>query len=219
MNRLFALGASLLLGAFLTAQARSQPTVEIAWPPDVVSSCEVDLSDVATVPLVSGPCPATEVSSSDEFLPVPCNQNTHVLRHWTVVACDSTWTHTQEIRLEDTQAPTLASDATGGHFCISDVAAYIPLVSDNCQSSLQGITQFQDTLEVCAGVFQVHIVMDISDACGNTLDTSYTVWDEGLGQCVPATISASCYFDVDGNGSVGSADLLTFLSAYGGVCE
>jgi hypothetical protein len=36
---------------------------------------------------------------------------------------------------------------------------------------------------------------------------------------VPATISASCYFDVDGNGSVGSADLLTFLSAYGGVCE
>lgn len=116
------------------------------------------------------------MSSSDEFLPVPCNQNTHVLRHWTVVACDATWTHTQEIRLEDTQAPTLASDATGGHFCMSDVAAYIPLVSDNCQSSLQGITQFQDTLEVCVGVFQVHIVMDISDACGNTLDTSYTVY-------------------------------------------
>ena len=30
MNRIFALSASLLLGAFLTAQARSQPTVEIA---------------------------------------------------------------------------------------------------------------------------------------------------------------------------------------------
>lgn len=176
MNRLFALFAGLWLGVLLTTQARSQPTVEIAWPPDVFSTCEVDLSDVTSTPLVSAPCPDTEVSSTDEYLPVPCNQNTHVLRHWTVVACDSTWTHTQEIRLEDAEPPTLASDASGGHYCMSDVSAYIPLVSDNCQASLQGMTQFQDTLEVCSGVFQVHIVMDISDACGNTLDTSYVVY-------------------------------------------
>ena len=32
-------------------------------------------------------------------------------------------------------------------------------------------------------------------------------------------VEDGCYFDFDDNGDVGSADLLTFLSAYGSVCE
>jgi hypothetical protein len=52
------------------------------------------------------------------------------------------------------------------------------------------------------------------DACGPN-----TVWSETLGQCIPATLEPACYFDTDGNGEVGSTDLLNFLSAFGSQCE
>ena len=53
-----------------------------------------------------------------------------------------------------------------------------------------------------------------ADACGPN-----TVWDDALGQCIPETLSAECYFDTNSDGSVGSGDLLNFLSAYGQSCE
>ena len=53
-----------------------------------------------------------------------------------------------------------------------------------------------------------------ASACGPN-----TVWNEELGLCIPVTLSASCYFDTDQNGSVGTNDLLTLLSAYGTTCE
>lgn len=51
------------------------------------------------------------------------------------------------------------------------------------------------------------------EACGPN-----TVWNEDLGLCVPATLSAACYFDTDQNGSVGTGDLLNLLSAFGQEC-
>ena len=51
-------------------------------------------------------------------------------------------------------------------------------------------------------------------ACGPN-----TVWNEDLGLCVPAVLSAACYFDTDFNGSVGTGDLLNLLSAFGQVCS
>lgn len=50
---------------------------------------------------------------------------------------------------------------------------------------------------------------DFSCACGNG-----TVWDESLGLCV-----ASCTADHDGNGVVGTGDLIEFLTFFGAACE
>ncbi len=52
------------------------------------------------------------------------------------------------------------------------------------------------------------------EACGPN-----TVWNPDLALCVPATVSAACYFDSDQNGNVGISDLLNLLSAYGDSCE
>ena len=52
------------------------------------------------------------------------------------------------------------------------------------------------------------------EACGPD-----TEWNEELGFCQPVTLSAECYFDTNGDGSVGSSDLLNFLGAYGQACE
>ena len=51
---------------------------------------------------------------------------------------------------------------------------------------------------------------------------SYAVHDGSIAELDGMTtyhVHAVCYFDFDDNGDVGSADLLTFLSAYGSVCE
>jgi hypothetical protein len=55
---------------------------------------------------------------------------------------------------------------------------------------------------------------DCSQSCGPN-----TYWDEALQLCLPQSLSAACYFDTDGNGSVGTPDLLNFLSAFGDDCE
>lgn len=52
------------------------------------------------------------------------------------------------------------------------------------------------------------------NACGPN-----TVWDADLGLCIPETLEASCYFDVDQDGAVGATDLLEFLSAFGQSCD
>ena len=41
---------------------------------------------------------------------------------------------------------------------------------------------------------------------------------EDNGTCT-FTVAPSCPFDVDGNGTVGSADLLEFLAVYGTACN
>lgn len=52
------------------------------------------------------------------------------------------------------------------------------------------------------------------EACGPN-----TVWNNDLGLCVPETLLAQCYFDTNGDGTVGTPDLLSFLSAYGQTCD
>lgn len=52
-----------------------------------------------------------------------------------------------------------------------------------------------------------------ASACGPN-----TTWDASLGLCVPATLSSPCFFDTNGDGTVGPPDLLNFLSAYGQEC-
>ena len=55
-----------------------------------------------------------------------------------------------------------------------------------------------------------------------------TVWDEALQGCVPESVVCEVEFDYDGDGTVGSGDLLAFLTAFGasfpdedadGVCD
>ena len=55
-----------------------------------------------------------------------------------------------------------------------------------------------------------------------------TVWDEALQGCVPESVACEVEFDYDGDGTVGSGDLLAFLTAFGasfpdedadGVCD
>ena len=55
-----------------------------------------------------------------------------------------------------------------------------------------------------------------------------TVWDATLGGCVPEVLACEVEFDFDGDGSVGSSDLLAFLGGFGstfpdtdadGVCD
>ena len=46
-----------------------------------------------------------------------------------------------------------------------------------------------------------------------------TAWNADLGLCLPATISSGCYFDTNSDGTVGSTDLLNFLSAYDQTCD
>jgi uncharacterized protein (TIGR02145 family) len=54
------------------------------------------------------------------------------------------------------------------------------------------------------------------------------VWDEALQGCVPESVACEVEFDYDGDGTVGTGDLLTFLTAFGasfpdedadGVCD
>ena len=42
-----------------------------------------------------------------------------------------------------------------------------------------------------------------------------TVWDEALQGCVPESVACEVEFDYDGDGYVGSGDLLAFLTAFG----
>ena len=53
-----------------------------------------------------------------------------------------------------------------------------------------------------------------SSACG-----PFTVWDDIQGVCVPEFVEGACFFDSDQDGTVGTLDLLDFLSAYGQTCE
>ena len=54
------------------------------------------------------------------------------------------------------------------------------------------------------------------------------MWDEALQGCVPESVACEVEFDYNGDGTVGSGDLLAFLTAFGasfpdqdadGVCD
>ena len=242
----------------------------VTWPEDVQASCEETLQDVTDTPLVTlwAGCPESVIDFVDVNLEVGCPQNTAVDRTWTVTVCDSVFVHVQHIELLDASAPYILNPSTSAHF-FSNEMDWLPLVRDNCDSSLEGGMSFSDTTDWCCGVTSFVVNLHVPDDCGNLLDTAYTVflhdlepyltcdgtqssqcgegtvwddltgtcipsdpfssgpeacgpdteWNEELGLCQPVTLSAECYFDTNGDGSVGSSDLLNFLGAYGQACE
>ena len=245
----------------------AQTTVN--WPNDVHASCEEDLEDFAEAPQVTleAGCVESVIDFVDVVLEDECSQNTVVDRTWTVTACDSVFTHVQRIELMDVAPPYVLNQSASSHF-FSDDLDWLPLVRDNCDSSLGGEISFSDTTDLCCGVTSFIVSVHVADDCGNLLDTAYTVflhelepylaceetpsvpcgegtvfddftgacipaedctpsssacgpftvWDESLGLCVPETLTAACYFDSDGDGAVGTLDLLNFLSAYSQTC-
>jgi len=72
-------------------------------------------------------------------------------------------------------------------------------------------TEFDEVTGTC---IPSSTCMPSEEACGPN-----TIWDEVLGLCVPVTLTAACYFDTDGNGAVGTGDLLNLLSAFGQECD
>ena len=72
-------------------------------------------------------------------------------------------------------------------------------------------TEFDEVTGTC---IPASTCMPSEEACGPN-----TIWDEVLGLCVPVTLTAACYFDTDGNGAVGTGDLLNLLSAFGQECD
>lgn len=241
----------------------------VSWPDDVHASCEDNLEDFAEAPLVSlgASCAESIIDFVDVVLEDECPQNTVVDRTWTVTVCDSVFMHIQRIELIDVAPPYVLNPSASAHF-FSDDLDWLPLVRDNCDSSLGGEISFSDTTDFCCGVTSFIVNLNVPDDCGNLLDTAYTVflhdlepylaceeipsapcgegtvlddstgtcipagacmpgpdacgpftvWDESSGLCVPETLTAACYFDSDGDGSVGTLDLLNFLSAYGQPC-
>ena len=61
------------------------------------------------------------------------------------------------------------------------------------------------------------------DCQGNSVPEEFcgpgTEWDELQGICIAITLEMNCYLDTDGDGVVGSGDLLNMLSVYGAFCE
>ena len=84
----------------------------------------------------------------------------------------------------------------------------------NASTYVQFVTLLDGTENPCDPCNADANCEDCSGACGPN-----TYWDEVTGQCLPDLLSAGCYFDTDGNGSVGTPDLLNFLSAFGNECE
>lgn len=242
----------------------------VIWPEDVHASCEENLESFAEPPLVTlgESCAESVIDFVDAAVEDECPQNIVVDRTWTVTACDSILTHVQRIALTDASPPYVLNPSASAHFFSYDLD-WLPLVRDNCDSSLGGEISFSDTTDLCCGVTSFVVNLHVPDDCGNLLDTAYTVflhdlepylacdetssapcgegtvlddvtgtciplelcapgpevcgpftvWNESLGLCVPETLTAACYFDSDGDGSVGTLDLLNFLSAYGQTCE
>ena len=152
---------------------------EVTWPSDIESgSCTSSLDDVFEAPvlLLDSGCIDVSIEYVDDVLEGNCPQETWVDRTWTVSGCDTAFQHIQIIRLRDTEAPFVSNVvSSGGHFC-ANANDYLPFVQDSCDSNLLGGFSFQDNPSVCEGVTERTVYLNIADDCGNTLDTSYTVY-------------------------------------------
>ena len=288
----FALAVILALSVAPEAQSQS---FQVNWPGDVLEgSCDESIDVVSGNPEVSSDngCDEVVLTFEEEVLEPTCEQETWVDRQWMAVGCGDTLKHLQRIRLRDEIAPVVVFDeAYSGHFC-SETLDWLPNVQDNCDVSLSGDFSTSDTTDLCGGVYSFVVALDVSDDCGNVLDTTYTVflheacdaieypvvagcadstatnfemnatcddgtciyanelcgegtyfdlpsgvclplsncanpweycgpltvWDVELERCVPEVISAACYFDINGSGTVDIADLLGFLGVYGASC-
>jgi len=178
--------------------------LSVTWPADILQgSCTSDLQDVYEDPIVAldTTCSSFSASYEDDVLPGNCAQETWVDRHWLVVACGDTATHTQVIRLRDTATPFVVNDSyNGGHYCISELD-WIPIVQDNCDASMTGGFSMRDTLLLCQGVMSVDLVLSIADDCGNLLDTVYTVFLHDIAppefSVVPSNVTVECGQDAN----------------------
>ena len=204
---------------------------QVAWPEDVSGSCSESLEDVFESPIWAGVdslCPA-QFTYVDEVVEGACPQETLVNRIWTVMYCDSSDQHMQEIRLTDTSPPSLINDFGDGHFCASNLSEYYPILHDDCSSTLQGSVLFQDSVVLCQGVTQVNIALNIPDDCGNVLDTMYTVLlhdeeppiigsplEDAMVECGDAVPLESPGYDDCGGLSLGVSDVQSFPEACGG---
>ena len=152
----------------------------VDWPADVVSeACDSNVNEVLNVePVVTlgEGCQEFSITTVDSLLDVNCPQETRLERHWTVLACEDTLTHIQQISLLDQEPPFVSNPLSGnGHYC-ADGLDWLPVIQDNCDASLQASLTFQDTVEWCQGVISVGISVDVSDECGNQLDSTYTIY-------------------------------------------
>ena len=165
----------VILGMF-GAQAQS---FEVIWPQDVFNgNCNQSIAELAQLPEVisNQSCDSVNVIYVDEYLEPLCPQETWVNRSWSVIGCGDTLTHVQQIRLVDDESPSVVfDDSYTGHFCASSLD-WLPNVQDNCDASLTGGFGTSDTLLLCDGVMTFSIALNISDDCGNVLDTSYVVY-------------------------------------------
>ena len=206
--------------------------LEVLWPSDIDSgSCDLSLDDVFVSPglTLDSSCVDVAVEYMDNFLQGDCPQETWVDRTWTVSGCDTIVQHVQTIRLRDTEAPVVSnSAANGGHYCATG-NDYLPFVQDNCDSNLAGGFSFLDSLSECEGVTARTIYLDIADDCGNTLDTSYTVYlhapEPPSFSSVPSNLEVECgseivfseaQFDNCGGLTYSSSETITspFCSGY-----
>ena len=160
--------------------------------------------------------------------------------------CGNLGTAIQLLQLSDTIPPSFLGSLAQLEATCGDEQAGV-IVTDNCNSwVLQttlvssppqlGLTQFRHHVatDACGNASTYVQYVTLLDGIGNACDPCNadascddcsgacgpnTFWDEVTGQCLPESLSSGCYFDTDGNGSVGTPDLLNFLSAFGNECE
>lgn len=133
-----------------------------------------------------------------------------------ITAGEVSWTVTAS--LESAGSDTLSGTVAGfGLAILEDGSCTYPDSYQDCEGNFvpQSVcgagTEFDEVTGTC---IPSSTCLPSEEACGPN-----TVWDDVLGLCVPVTLTAACYLDTDGNGAVGTTDLLNLLSAFGQECE
>jgi len=133
-----------------------------------------------------------------------------------ITAGEVSWTVTAS--LDSAGSDSLSGTVAGfGLAILEDGSCTYPDSYQDCEGNFvpQSVcgagTEFDEVTGTC---IPSSTCMPSEEACGPN-----TIWDEVLGLCVPVTLTAACYFDTDGNGAVGTGDLLNLLSAFGQECD
>ncbi len=137
---------------------------------DIELSCGATLPDADEVEATDN-CSEVIIEFSEETLPTVCEQNIHLVRTWIATdACGNSAELTQNIRIEDTEAPVFGllpedvSIACGEDLPVAEVSA-----TDNCSGEVNIEFEQNYASGGCPNIFRTWTA---TDACGN--QTSYT---------------------------------------------
>ena len=153
------------------------PPVFISAPENIVSACGA-VSENSALPVVQDDCSEVTITYEDEASNGQgCSGS--LVRHWMATdACGNVATFDQEIAYSDNTAPVILSlpeDLTAGCDQVPAADASQIVFEDNCSAATATVS---DVLVPgsCPGGYNIERTYTVTDACGNSVSASQTIY-------------------------------------------